>query len=222
VRRGAANAADGARGLTAWFLRRGGAKRRIPSPLLLLAAALLLVAGCAAHVTPPFDRAAWPHWVDDDGDCQDARQEVLIRQGQNLVFDDPGRPCRVVAGTWVDPYTGTEITDPAALDVDHVVPLAEAHRSGGARWSREQKRAYANFLGYAFHLMAVSASENRRKSGNRRESDRGPDRYLPPNPAILCQYAEAWSAIKTVWGLTTTASERDALRAALAACPSPP
>lgn len=39
--------------------------------------------------------------------------------------------CRVVSGLWHDAYTGETVRDPGELDVDHLVPLAEAHRSGG-------------------------------------------------------------------------------------------
>ena len=41
--------------------------------------------------------------------------------------------CRVIGGTWRDAYSGLFHTDPSVLDVDHFVPLAEAHRSGGWR-----------------------------------------------------------------------------------------
>ena len=49
--------------------------------------------------------------------------------------------CRVVGGQWHDPYTGTTFTDPSRLDIDHLVPLAEVHRSGGGEmWSDAQRR----------------------------------------------------------------------------------
>lgn len=32
--------------------------------------------------------------------------------------------CDVVAGRWVDIYTGQVLSDPSLLDIDHMVPLA--------------------------------------------------------------------------------------------------
>jgi len=45
---------------------------------------------------------------------------------------------------WIDPYTGMTFSQASDLDIDHVVPLAHAHRTGGANWSREQKGQFAN------------------------------------------------------------------------------
>ncbi len=80
-----------------------------------------------------------------------------------------GNGCDVVAGRWVDIYTGSVFTDPSLLDVDHMVPLADAHRSGGAVWDAARKAVYANDLALADALIAVSASANRSKS----DLDRG-------------------------------------------------
>ena len=58
--------------------------------------------------------------------------------------------CRVAEGEWDGPYTGEQFTDPSDLDVDHMVPLANAHRSGGwACGANRRKRQYANDLSYA-------------------------------------------------------------------------
>ena len=60
----------------------------------------------------------------------------------------------MVSGSW-DPYSGRTITDATKLDIDHMVPLKEAHQSGAANWSRECKRAYANDLDDPERLVAV-------------------------------------------------------------------
>jgi hypothetical protein len=154
---------------------------------------------------PAYNRAEWQHWIDDDGDCQDTRQEVLIEE--TLIaptLDAAG--CRVVSGLWRDEYTGAVYTDPSDLDVDHRVPLANVHRAGGWVWDAARKRAYANDLRQPEHLLAVSASANRSKA------DRGPNAWRPPLRESWCGYATTWRAVKQRWTLATTADEERALR----------
>ena len=127
-----------------------------------------------------YDRAAWPHWTDADGDCLDARHEVLASEslGRARLSRDG---CSVVAGLWRDPFTGETVTDPGALDVDHLVPLQEAHDSGGWAWDRERRAAFANDLGDPRSLAAVRSEANRAKSAQ------GPEDWLPPDPSHRCQ-----------------------------------
>ena len=125
------------------------------------------------------------------------------------------RQCRVEAGRWLDPYTGNAFTDPGDLDVDHLVPLANAHRSGGWAWSAERKRQFANRLGDAAHLIAVTASANRQKGA------KGPEEWRPPDTSYWCEYATAWARVKRAWGLTATPAEAIALREMLRTCDGP-
>ena len=169
----------------------------------------------AGSPLPAYNRDDWQHWIDEDGDCQDTRAEVLIRESREPVTFRPrtdGRPCVVDTGLWLDPYSGQTFTAASSLDVDHVVPLANAHRYGGWAWDAAQKRAYANDLADPRHLMPVSASLNRFKS------DRGPEVWLPPNESYLCAYGEAWSAIKARWGLTMMPEEASAVAGLLSRC----
>lgn len=164
---------------------------------------------------PPYDRGDWRHWTDDDFDCQDTRQEVLVAESVSRVTFRDDRQCRVDAGRWYDPYTGAVLTDPGGLDVDHLVPLANAHRSGGWAWSPERKRQFANSLGDANHLIAVTASANRRKGA------RGPDEWRPSERSYWCEYATAWATVKRAWDLTATHAEALALREMLQTCDGP-
>lgn len=166
---------------------------------------LFLLAACATSGTsvqaPDYNRKEWRHWIDEDRDCQNTRQEVLIQESEEPVTYKNGKQCSVATGRWTDPYTGSVIVDPGLLDIDHVVALRDAHDSGGHAWDAEKKRAFANDLTEA-HLIAVHRSANRSKGS------KGPDEWLPPNPEYRCAYVEAWLEIKRRWELTMTDCER--------------
>jgi hypothetical protein len=162
----------------------------------------------------PYDRDLYGDWIDTDGDCQDTRQEVLIAESLIPVqFDSVG--CNVVSGQWLDPYTGQIFTDPSDLDIDHVVPLAEAHRSGASHWLPQLRTQFANDLLFPGSLIAVSASANRSKG------DRDPADWLPPNPAFQCDYVRAWVMAKGYWGLVMDDRERSTVYYVLAGCEQP-
>lgn len=159
-----------------------------------------------------YSRSLYKHWIDLDSDCQDTRQEVLIRDSKSLVLYRDSRNCEVQGGQWNDPYSGKHFENPKQLDVDHMVPLKNAHESGAWAWSTEKKRRYANYLDNPTHLLAVSASENRRKG------EKGPDRYMPPNPSYRCEYVKAWVKVKEDWELEMTEDEGRTVGQILEAC----
>ena len=121
------------------------------------------------------------------------------------------RGCKVMAGLWFGLYTGRTFTNPRALDIDHLVPLKEAHQSGAHAWSRERRRAYANDLDNPGHLIAVHAGTNRAKGY------KDPAEWLPPNEAFRCAYVLAWRAVKRKWGLSMDAAEAAVVARVLAA-----
>jgi uncharacterized protein DUF1524 len=160
-----------------------------------------------------YQRRLYKHWVDIDRDCQDTRVEVLIRDAHDgHVTYKSNNKCRVTGGKWYDPYTNKIYTNPKRLDVDHVVPLKNAHLSGGWAWSKEKKEKYANNMDDKNHLLAVSLSENRRKGA------KGPDKYMPPNENYHCEYINIWQEIKFEWGLSFTESEAKKIEEVLAVC----
>ena len=164
---------------------------------------------------PKYDRGEWRHWIDEDGDCQNARQEVLIEESTVQVAFESSDDCRVESGGWVGPYTGREVSSPGDLDVDHMVPLENAHRSGAWAWDRDRKREYANYLLYEDHLIATTSGANRSKAS------KGPEEWRPPLESYWCDYATDWVVIKDRWLLTVTESEFQALREMLDSCPTP-
>ena len=164
----------------------------------------------------PYDRDDWGSgWSDDDGDCLSTRHEVLMHEAAESVFlRDDG--CLVTGGTWLAEFTGVVVSDPTDLDIDHFVPLANAHMSGAWAWSAETKRSYYNDLTDPRHLIAVTSSANRSKGS------RGPDEWKPPDETYWCVYADTWVDIKVRWELTVTTGELDVLRSMLSSCDGEP
>ena len=161
---------------------------------------------------PDYDRGDWKHWVDEDGDCQNARHEVLVHESLVDVKFKKTNNCQVATGEWLDPFTGETITDATKLDVDHMVPLKNAHDSGGWAWDKDRKKAYANYMMYEDHLIAGTASANRKKGA------KGPEDWKPSNEAYWCDYAKDWIEIKSQWKLTTTNAEWTALEEMTETC----
>lgn len=151
-------------------------------------------------------------WRDADGDCQDTRQEVLIAESEVPVEFATNQRCKVVAGEWHDPFTGRTFTDPSKLDIDHMVPLKEAHSSGAANWPNERKRAYANDLEHPHTLIAVERGANRSKGS------RDPADWMPPNEDFRCRYLGIWVEVKEMWGLAMDPEERTLVRSSLEDC----
>jgi hypothetical protein len=143
-------------------------------------------------VTPDYVRADWGRWVDSDKDCQDTRQEVLIEESEIPVTFESEKKCRVASGKWTCPLTGNVFVTPQGIDIDHIVPLREAHESGGYAWAKDKKKSYFNDL-EPEHLMAVDASANRSKGS------KSPDKWMPSTKK--CEYLRAWVKIKGKWGL---------------------
>ncbi len=173
---------------------------------------ILRISVAPDNTQTPYDRSEWKHWIDSDDDCQDTRHEVLISEATVAIEFKGREQCEVATGRWTDLYTREVLTNPGDLDIDHMVPLVNAHKSGGYAWDQKRKKEYANDLTYAGHLVAVSASSNRSKGG------KGPDEWRPPNTNYWCQYALDWVTIKWEWGLTATESETDALSEMLTTC----
>lgn len=140
-----------------------------------------------------YNREDWGNWIDEDKDGLNTRDEVLAEESliKPVISNN-----KVIYGKWFDKYTGKYFTNPRDLDIDHLVPLKNAHISGASNWSKRKKNRYYNYLKYDNHLIAVS------KSANRNKSDKSPVEWLPPNEEYQCEYVREWYKIKSDWGLT--------------------
>jgi hypothetical protein len=154
-----------------------------------------------------YSREKFPHWRATGANC-DVRDSVLKRDGTKVKVSG----CNVVAGTWKSVYDGKTLTSPTQVDVDHVVPLANAWRSGAASWTTGRREDFANDLDDP-QLVAVSSGSNRSKG------DQDPSTWKPTVTSNWCQYAEDWIAVKTHWKLTVTTGEKSALVDMLRKCP---
>ncbi|WP_340536764.1 HNH endonuclease family protein [Nocardioides sp. GXZ039] len=162
----------------------------------------------AAERRTGYDRDLFRHWIDADGDGCDTRDEVLISEA-----DDPvrvGSGCSLSGGRWYSYYEGGSQTSSSALDIDHMVPLAEAWDSGARSWTSARRQAYANDLGDSRSLVAVTAAQNRAKG------DQDVAEWLPPRQR--CRYLVEFVAVKIRWGLSVDSAERTAMRSLAAGC----
>ena len=159
---------------------------------------------------PVYDRDEWGDWYDLNADCRNTRADVLAQESFQHVKYPNG--CTVSEGRWEDPWSGRKFDDASQLDVDHHVPVANAHYSGGYAWSRAKKQEYYNDTKLSVALNAISSIDNRAKGAA------GPHRWKPALRVRHCAYATGWIAVKSKYGLSVTPNERNALTEMLRTC----
>ena len=156
-----------------------------------------------------YDRSLFKHWIDADKNGCDTRKEVLISEA--IVKPKKGSKCVLTGGKWISSYDGKSYTKDASLDIDHVVPLAEAWRSGAWAWTPQQRQDFANDLKDSRVLIAVTASANRSKG------DQDVKTWLPAKGK--CSYVEAWVAVKVRYSLTFDSGELSVIQSYFTSCP---
>ncbi|MFI6143683.1 HNH endonuclease family protein [Streptomyces griseus] len=153
-----------------------------------------------------YTRSSFRHWNAGENatDGCNTRNEVLLAEA--VVAPTVGAGCKLTGGTWTSYYDGQEVTSAGALDIDHMVPLAEAWDSGASAWTPARREAYANDQGAHVSLVAVTARSNRQKS------DQDPADWMPPSPDAQCRYIGEWVSTKLRWQLTADDRELEALK----------
>jgi hypothetical protein len=97
------------------------------------------------------------------------------------------------------------------VDIDHVVPLSNAWRTGASSWTTAKRQAFANDLSYP-QLIAVTDNVNQSKG------DQSPATWKPSRTAYWCTYAKMWIHVKYKYALTINATEEDELYRMLSYC----
>ncbi|RKS74221.1 uncharacterized protein DUF1524 [Actinomadura pelletieri DSM 43383] len=154
-----------------------------------------------------YNRDKFPHWS-DQGDSCNTREVVLKRDGTGV---KTGTNCSPTSGSWTSPYDGATWTKASDIDIDHMVPLAEAWRSGASSWSTARRRTFANDLNSS-QLWAVTDNVNQAKG------DKDPAEWTPPRASFHCMYARSWIDVKYRYGLTVDSAEKSALSRLLGTC----
>lgn len=146
-------------------------------------------------------------WAVDrtNGNCYDTRSKALVRDSR-VPVKNSSNGCYVSQGEWFDPYSGNTFTSSRDIQIDHVVALNNAYKSGAFSWDFHRRCVYANFLANNFHLLSVSGTENIRKL------DYTPERWMPLDPNYRCQHLWNWVAVKMIWHLMMTPGEVQAIK----------
>ncbi|MFJ1548728.1 HNH endonuclease family protein [Streptomyces sp. NPDC088246] len=209
ARRIAVVAASAALAATTGLLTAPTAQAAMPTPVSASTARTYLseLTVAAEGSSTGYSRDKFPHWITQSGTCN-TREVVLKRDGTNVTQDSS---CAAVSGSWYSEYDGATWTAASDLDIDHMVPLAEAWRSGASSWTTAQRQAYANDLTRP-QLIAVTDNVNQSKG------DQDPASWLPSRTAYRCTYVRAWVHVKHYYNLSVDSAEKSALQSVLNGC----
>lgn len=162
-----------------------------------------------------YDRLAdfGPAWLDVDRNGCDTRNDILRRD----LTSTTGTGCRVLTGTLHDPYTSTTIhfvrgnATSTAVQIDHVVSLADAWRTGAQKLTLQQRADLGND---PINLFAVDGPTNESKG------DGDTATWLPANRSFRCEYVSHQVGVKAAYHLWVTPAEHDAMKRVLTSCPT--
>ncbi|MBI3692537.1 MAG: HNH endonuclease, partial [Mycolicibacterium aromaticivorans] len=171
-----------------------------------------------------YRRAAFGDAWDDNNSAPgghngcDTRDDVLDRDLVDKTFVFTKRcPQAVATGVLHDPYTSATIPFTrgaqvgAAVQIDHLVPLAYAWDMGARNWPDDMRIRFANDPA---NLLAVDGQVNQDKG------DQPPGSWMPPNHAFWCQYAMQFIAVLRGYALPVDQASADELRSAAGTCPT--
>ncbi|ADH92775.1 HNH endonuclease family protein [Arcanobacterium haemolyticum] len=154
-------------------------------------------------------------WADVDRNGCDTRNDILARDLNDVRFKKGTHNCVVVAGKLNDPYTGKRIDfvrgqkTSTLIQIDHVVALSDAWKSGAWEWDPETRENFAND---PENLLTVDGQANQDKGAANAAQ------WLPENDAFQCAYVERQLRVKARWHLSVTQNEHTAIARTLSHC----
>ncbi|USR78819.1 HNH endonuclease family protein [Arcanobacterium pinnipediorum] len=165
---------------------------------------------------PEYNRTEFgPAWSDVDHNGCDTRNDVLARDLDDVEFKPGTHNCIVMRGDFIEPYTGLHTSfqrgqhTSTLIQIDHVVALADAWRSGAWSWPAHKREQFAND---PLNLLAVDCDQNQDKgSANAAQ-------WLPENRSFHCSYVTQQLRVKAKWGLSMTQRERLTIERILSRC----
>jgi hypothetical protein len=160
---------------------------------------------------------AWADDVNVEGGHNgcDTRNDILRRDLTGITIKPGSRGCTVLSGMLIDPYTGRTIPfnrgadTSTAVQIDHVVALADAWQKGAQELNQQIRQDFAND---PRNLQATDGAANEQK----RDGDAAT--WLPPNKGYRCTYVSRQVEVKAVYGLWVTQAEHDAIANLLIGC----
>ena len=142
-------------------------------------------------------------WKDVDRNGCDTRNDILQRDFATTILKAGTGNCKVIGGTWTDPYSNESYTfaeAPSGAQIDHVVSLKNAWQMGADQWSDDTRVKFAND---PLNLRVTIASLNQQKSDSNAAS------WLPPYKPGRCNFIATQVAVKAKWNLYVTESEKE-------------
>ncbi|MDE0572881.1 HNH endonuclease family protein [Demequina sp. B12] len=158
-------------------------------------------------------------WEDVDRNGCDTRNDILRRDLEDIVVRSGTGGCVVATGRLEDPYTGKTIAfergwgTSNAVEIDHVVAMADAWRKGAQSWTAHDRELFAND---PLNLLAVDGPTNQVKGAS------DPSQWLPPHQEYWCDYGARIVAVKSIYGLWVTREEAETLEELLMTCDADP
>ncbi|WP_216402506.1 HNH endonuclease family protein [Arcanobacterium phocae] len=166
--------------------------------------------------TPTYRRSEFGQpWADIDHNGCDTRNDILARDITDPVFKSGTHNCVVVEGKLTEPYTGQTINfirgkeTSALVQIDHVVALGDAWRSGAWTWPPHQRELFAND---PTNLLAVDGQQNQDKGAANAAQ------WLPADASFHCSYIQQQLRVKVNWHLSVTPQEYRTMQRILSQC----
>lgn len=137
--------------------------------------------------------------------ARNTRAEVLISEAEAdtpITYTILSR-CTVAMGRWFSYYDRVSWTLALDVDIDHMVPVAEAWSSGARTWTSARRQAFATDLGDYRTLVGVTDNVTQSKG------DQDPFTWLPAYGK--CRYVAGWVAVYIRWELSADSAGKRVL-----------